>query len=239
MWYIIVGVLGVLQPTITTTTTSQGRNKKKMYDSRVLGFIARNFDYKSTVLMLPLHKSLVRPHLEYAIQFWSPHLRRDRWNVKSIKNSNKIISKIRNHSYQELFKGLELITLVQRRLRGQLTSVFKYRIDSIMLVKYVSLTTTSIIRFEIMEKRIIVKRFNTSVAEHFFIINITTTWNTLPYDVVNSRAVNTLKNRLDGHWEDNPPDVHINFSHRLMFPALYGQWWSQHGWEQTVTTIGT
>ena len=32
--------------------------------NRVLGFIARNFNYKSTELMLPLYKSLVRPNLE-------------------------------------------------------------------------------------------------------------------------------------------------------------------------------
>ena len=33
--------------------------------------------YKSRELILPLCKSIVSPHLEYAVQFWSPHLRRD------------------------------------------------------------------------------------------------------------------------------------------------------------------
>ena len=33
----------------------------------------------------------------------------------------------------------------------------------------------------------------------------------LPYDVVNSRTVNTFKNHLDSHWEDNPPDVLTNW----------------------------
>ena len=61
------------------------------------------------------------------------------------------------------------------------------------------------------KKKIIVKRFNTSVAQHFFHINITTTWNALPYDVVNSKTVNTFKNRLDAHWEGNHPDVQVNW----------------------------
>ena len=68
----------------------------------------------------------------------------------------------------------------------------------------VSLTMTSMTGFEIMEK-IIAKRFNKSVARHFFPIKIAIPWNALPYDVVNSMTANTFKNRLDAHWEDNPP----------------------------------
>ena len=45
----------------------------------------------------------------------------------------------------------------------------------------------------------------------FFPINITTTWNALPYDIVNSGTVNTFKNHLDAHWEDNPTDVLVNW----------------------------
>ena len=41
--------------------------------NRVLGFIARNFRYKNKELILSLYKSLVRIHLEHAVQFWSPH----------------------------------------------------------------------------------------------------------------------------------------------------------------------
>ena len=40
--------------------------------NRVQGFIARNFSYKNKELILPLYKSLVRPHLEHAVQFWFP-----------------------------------------------------------------------------------------------------------------------------------------------------------------------
>ena len=45
--------------------------------NRALGFIASNFMYKTKELILPSYKSLVRPHLEHAVQFWSPHLRRN------------------------------------------------------------------------------------------------------------------------------------------------------------------
>ena len=53
--------------------------------NRALGFIARNFNYKSTELLLSLYKSIVRPYLEYAVQFWSPHLHRDIDKMERVK----------------------------------------------------------------------------------------------------------------------------------------------------------
>ncbi len=39
----------------------------------MLGFINRDFPFKDKDIILPLYISLVRPHLEYAVQFLSPH----------------------------------------------------------------------------------------------------------------------------------------------------------------------
>ena len=57
----------------------------------------------------------------------------------------------------------------------------------------------------------IVKYFNTSVAQHFYPIKITTTSNALPSEVVSSRTVNSFKNSLDKHWAENPPNVRVNW----------------------------
>ena len=41
--------------------------------------IRRNITYTGTenVLIIPLYKAIVRPHLKYCIQAWNPHLRKD------------------------------------------------------------------------------------------------------------------------------------------------------------------
>ena len=55
--------------------------------------------------------------------------------------------------------------------------------------------------------KLFVKHFKTSVAQHFYPIKITTTWNALPSEVVSSRTVNTFKNSLDKQWAENTPNV--------------------------------
>jgi len=41
--------------------------------NKMLGLIKRNFHDKSKGIIIPLYKSLVRPHLEYCCQVWSPY----------------------------------------------------------------------------------------------------------------------------------------------------------------------
>ena len=58
------------------------------------------------------------------------------------------------------------------------------------------------------EAKLIVKYFNTSVAQHFYPIKITTTWNALPSEVVNSRTVNSFKNSVA-----YATPIHANINH--------------------------
>ena len=40
--------------------------------NKLVGFTGRNLKYKSEKVILTLFNALVRPHLNYCIQFWSP-----------------------------------------------------------------------------------------------------------------------------------------------------------------------
>ena len=52
----------------------QGSMRSKQEAGRM---IKRNFRFKSRSVMLPLYKSIVRPHLDYCVQAWRPHYRKD------------------------------------------------------------------------------------------------------------------------------------------------------------------
>ena len=43
---------------------------------RMLLFIARGTEYKSRDVLLQFYRPLVRPHLEYCVQYWSPYLKK-------------------------------------------------------------------------------------------------------------------------------------------------------------------
>lgn len=45
--------------------------------NRMLGFTNRYFTFKNRDVILPLHSSIVRPHLECVVQFWSSHYVKD------------------------------------------------------------------------------------------------------------------------------------------------------------------
>ena len=45
--------------------------------NQMLGIIRHIFTYLNAEKFKILYKSYVRPHLEYAVQAWSPHLRKD------------------------------------------------------------------------------------------------------------------------------------------------------------------
>ena len=40
--------------------------------NKILGCIKRGIDARDENIVLPLYKSLVRPHMEYCVQFWAP-----------------------------------------------------------------------------------------------------------------------------------------------------------------------
>ena len=67
--------LGVLVDSSMKVSTQCAAAVKKA--NSMLGIIRKGIENKTANIILPLYKSMVRPHLEYCVQFWSPHLQKN------------------------------------------------------------------------------------------------------------------------------------------------------------------
>ena len=65
----------------------------------MLGLIARNVNRRSAEVILKLYLTLVRSHLDYAVQFWCPYYRMNIGLLESVqRRMTKMIEGIRNFS---------------------------------------------------------------------------------------------------------------------------------------------
>ena len=85
----------------------------------MLAFITRGIEYRSKEVLLQLYRALVRPHLEYCVQFWSPNLRKDILAIEGVQRRfTRLIPGMAGLSYAERMEQLGLYTLEFRRMRG-------------------------------------------------------------------------------------------------------------------------
>ena len=69
---------------------------------------------------------MVRPHLDYAISAWRPHYQKDIALLEQVQHkATKMVSGLRNMTYEQRLKVLGLTTFETRMLREDLIQVLK------------------------------------------------------------------------------------------------------------------
>ena len=173
--------------------------------NKLVGFIGRTFEFKSEKVIVTLFNALVRPHLEYCVQFWSPYYRKDIDKLERVqRRATKLIPRLRNMPYEERLKELNLFSLEKRRMRGDLIEVFKmFRgFDNINISDYFDIDRERNTRNNGF--KIIGKNFRSEESKHFFFNRIVNVWNSLPPQVVNCNTIESFKARLDKFLSSNP-----------------------------------
>ena len=76
--------------------------------------------------MLRLYKTYVRPHLEYCQAAWSPWTLGDKNVLEQVQQrAVKLITNLRSKTYEERLKELGLTSLVERRKRVDMITMFR------------------------------------------------------------------------------------------------------------------
>ena len=177
--------------------------------------LKRTFESRDPGLWKDLYVSLVRPHLEYAVQVWNPHLQGDIDKIERVqRKATRIPFGFAKLQYEDSLKRFSLTTLKYRRLRGDLIEMYKVTSsrESINWVKPLNLRKNVDIsgpaanvrgnslnlRRESFSSRIRNSFCSwATLRDNFFVKN----WNSLPNAIVTSPSLNSFKSAIDGQFK--------------------------------------
>jgi len=95
--------------------------------NRILGCINRRVASRSREGILPLCIAMVRVHVEFCVQLWSPQHRTDMDLLGQVqRRAKKLIRGLEHLSYEDRKRELGLFSLKKRRLWGELIEAFQY-----------------------------------------------------------------------------------------------------------------
>ena len=163
----------------------------------VLYLIRIAFKDNSAPTLSKLYKSHVRPILEYGESVWNPYYVKDIELLEGVqRGATKIPPELSHLPYHERLKRMNLTTLAERRMRGDLIQSFKI-LNNLYDVDLPIFHLANDRQLRGHNKKLQKERCSKLPRRNFLTNRVVYRWNILSADTVLSGNINQFKNRLD------------------------------------------
>ena len=156
-------------------------------------------------MFVRLHKTYVRPHLEYCVAAWRSSKKKNINRLERVqRRAPKLVPQLRYMNYESRLANLGIPTLEERRLRGDLIQYYKFHKGLNQASWYFGSSTRN--EFTIVgpssgimgsQHRLYSQFTKIEARRRFFTNRIVNEWNKFDNNVVSAKTVNGFKRRLD------------------------------------------